>query len=38
LLKKDGLALQYFIFLPLWVFLGYESLPTNLFTRFIHVV
>ena len=38
LLKKDGLALQYFIFLPLWTFLAYESLPTNLVSRLIHLV
>jgi hypothetical protein len=38
LLKKDGLALQYFIFLPLWTFLVYESLPKNLVSRLIHLV
>lgn len=38
LLKKDGLALQYFIFLPLWTFLSYESLPTNQLSRLIHLV
>ena len=37
LLKKDGLALQYFIFLPLWLFLSYESAPLTL-TRIIHLV
>jgi alpha-1,3-glucosyltransferase len=38
LLKKDGLALQYFIYLPLWTFLAYEGLPNQFLTRFIHIV
>lgn len=37
LLKKDGLALQYFIFLPLWLFLSYEPTPLTL-TKMIHLV
>lgn len=37
LLKKDGLALQYFIFLPLWVYLSYESYPLDM-TTIIHMV
>jgi alpha-1,3-glucosyltransferase len=37
LLKKDGLALQYFIFLPLWVYLSYESYPLDM-TTLIHMV
>jgi hypothetical protein len=38
LLKKDGLVLQYVIFLPLWVYLAYESLPTHPVTKTIHLV
>jgi alpha-1,3-glucosyltransferase len=34
LLKKDGLALQYFIFLPLWAYLSY---PLDV-TTIIHMV
>jgi ALG6, ALG8 glycosyltransferase family len=37
LLKKDGLALQYFIFLPLWLFLSYEPTPLTL-SKIIHLV
>jgi uncharacterized protein YqhQ len=38
LLKKDGLVLQYVIFLPLWVYLAYESLPTHTLNKSIHLV
>jgi alpha-1,3-glucosyltransferase len=38
LLKKDGLALQYFIYLPFWLYLAFEGLPNALFSQFIHIV
>jgi alpha-1,3-glucosyltransferase len=38
LLKKDGLTLQYVVYLPLWTYLAYESLPSNIFSRFVHIV
>jgi alpha-1,3-glucosyltransferase len=38
LLKKDGLILQYSIFVPLWTYLAYEAQATNFLTRVIHLV
>lgn len=38
LLKKDGLELQYFIYLLFWVYLAWEGFPSNLFSRIIHLV